>query len=554
MNYNEIIKIKGLMNNIKSNFVENLLYYNILYEFKSSKHNLPNDLINNITNLNDIDRKIGKKTKVIMSKLNEEINNFINDLKDDIIDKYISDIKEASIKSSFNDNIKSEINEYLNNITRKDFEKNYYLILEKSINENVKKVYSQKLNEYTNEIINIILDNKNTLKQKIPKNGNEDNNELENINKALVNVHELIDNYMINYNYSFKISDEFIRKMDEFYNAKFSESLNNLNNIIEEKKNNLKNKVFDKYTNIIKELKIENFNNNYNHIMSKIESFIDNIKIKINKYSNDLSTLKEKNDNINIKDNEIEQKKEENSIFTDLISSSSRNKIYISNYIDFQKEIDDYIKKLNSSFEYSLSFIKYKSFEEEIKSYINELYNKYLDYYNKINQIYNITNITQSIIKIDDLLNENFNKEQSYLNCLNNKIEKEEELKLKNTDIEKLKVNETLSFIIPTFKKYYHIKIKLINNNENSFNITLDNDDNYNPKINVNLLNKEIKFNNMTICIEEPSGLYEIYINLDFNGNMIKYNIKIDSNYTEDNDPKVRNYEKNIINEFNILK
>lgn len=58
----------------------------------------------------------------------------------------------------------------------------------------------------------------------------------------------------------------------------------------------------------------------------------------------------------------------------------------------------------------------------------------------------------------------------------------------------------------------------------------------------------------MTICIEEPSGLYEIYINLDFNGNMIKYNIKIDSNYTEDNDPKVRNYEKNIINEFNILK
>ena len=32
-----------------------------------------------------------------MNKLNEEINNFINDLKDDIIDKYISDIKEASI-------------------------------------------------------------------------------------------------------------------------------------------------------------------------------------------------------------------------------------------------------------------------------------------------------------------------------------------------------------------------------------------------------------------------------------------------------------------------
>ena len=563
MNYNEIIKIKGLMNNIKSIFVENLLYYQILYEFKSSQHNLPNDLINKITDLNGIDIKIKNKYKDIMNKLNEEINNFINDLKDDIIGKYISDIKGDSIKTNFNDNIKIEINKYLNNIKSEDFEKDYYLILEKSVNESVREVYSQKLNESTNEIINIILKNKETIKGKIPQNENEEN-ELEDINKTLVNIHELIDNYTNNYNYSFKISDEFITRMDEFYNTKlFNESLKKLNDIIDIKKNNKKTEINLKQTNITNELKTEDFNNSYNAIKTKMKTTINNIKQYIDNYTQLLAELKTNLSQYFNNGNEGSDIKptinNESSIFANLISSSEYNKYFISNY-DFTKKIDDCIKKLNNNFENSNNLIKNVYYEEEIENYfynnLSELNKKYIDYYaqikTKLDEIKNYFN--ESIFIEHNLLNERFQEELSILNKLYKIIDKE--LSASESLYKVKDINDTFSPIIMSkCKKYYVLNLELVNDNDNSFIITPDYNEIYNPKINANLKNK-IKPNKMKIDIQDPYEAYKINLDLYFkeSDDLNKYNITLEDFINKTNsENEVYNIENTLIEDFNIL-
>ena len=81
MKYNELFKIAPFKNNIKYSIVQLLLYYQFLYEFKNKKHILQNDLIEKIYTMNNIDITI--QNKII--NIEEQINNFIKNIKDDII-------------------------------------------------------------------------------------------------------------------------------------------------------------------------------------------------------------------------------------------------------------------------------------------------------------------------------------------------------------------------------------------------------------------------------------------------------------------------------------
>ena len=114
MKNNEIFKISQLINNYKYYLVEELLYYQILYSFKSISYIIPNDLIDKIHNLNDLDKKIVEKCEEILIKVNNYINNFKEIVKRDIIQKYISNIKEdifiINLNDEFNKKYINEIN------------------------------------------------------------------------------------------------------------------------------------------------------------------------------------------------------------------------------------------------------------------------------------------------------------------------------------------------------------------------------------------------------------------------------------------------------------
>ena len=225
------------------------------------------------------------------------------------------------------------------------------------------------------------------------------------------------------------------------------------------------------------------------------------------------------------------------------------------------------MKKLNNNFENSYNLIKNVDYEEEIEYYFynksSELNKEYINYYTQIKkQLDKIKNyFNESIYKDHDLLNKVFQDELSILNVLKKNIDKE----LNGLD-SLYTVNGTFSPIIMSkCKKYYALKLELVNDNDNSFIITPDYNDIYNPKINVNLKN-EIKPNKVRFDITDPYGAYKINLDLDFKDSALnKYHISLENCTDEskannivfelkaNNTEKVRNFEKTLIEDFNIL-
>ena len=126
MKYNEIFKISSFKNNIKYSIVQLLLYYQFLYEFKNKNHELRKDLIDKMHSMNNISKTIQIITKNIINKMEKQNDNFIENIKDEIIQKYINELKSDSYLNFF-------FNNFGININNKDFEEAYNDILNNNL-------------------------------------------------------------------------------------------------------------------------------------------------------------------------------------------------------------------------------------------------------------------------------------------------------------------------------------------------------------------------------------------------------------------------------------
>ena len=106
--YNKNFKIESLYNNLRWGLTETLSYYISLFSVNPIK-SLTKDLKLKIFSLNDLDQVIKKKNKEILDLLEVKINEFIEDSKNVLIEKYTNFLKgDVSIESGFNDKIQKK--------------------------------------------------------------------------------------------------------------------------------------------------------------------------------------------------------------------------------------------------------------------------------------------------------------------------------------------------------------------------------------------------------------------------------------------------------------
>ena len=569
MKYNEIFKIRQLIGNYKYFLVEALLYYEILYSFKAQSITIPKDLISKIHNLNNLDKIIKVKSEEILNKVNNYINNFKEIVKDDIIQKYISDIKEViSINSKFSRELINEINIYVNKFNIKDFEENYYNILNNNLNENFYAIYIKELNIQKDQLLNIIKSNQNDIKREIPDNTNDNNDELNNINSNLNKFLEYYGTYTKNYKNTFNISDESINELINLYNNMIYNAFKNLDNKITNEKNKTKNIIHQNFTDIKDSFNKNNFIQSSNKTFPNIINKINNITNNINDYSRKLENLKLNTKlNNNGEETSTEQQTTESgeSIFQKISSFSEKNKYFIDTF-DEVKKINDLMNKFESSFQNSKNLVKNGNFQEDMKMYIlselSKTRQEYLYYLKNISDIFYSKKgiINNLIIQADDLIKKEYQNEKNIINKNKNMIDQKLKENKEKQNEEYIPINYTYSY----FYKDYMIKVKILYNNINSFNINYKDDKIYKQNIQASLKNK-IKFNELEIKIIHDSGNYKIFIIFDFDDNdytKIKYDFQIfdinSNGISEENKcigcSKPKTIENKLNEDLNLLK
>ena len=494
INYNEQSNITLLYYNIRYIFIESLFSYQLIYSFNNKLYDLPDDLIKKIHNLNEIDKTIKNKEDEIFNNLKEEINNLKETIKNDIIISYITNIKnDNSIKSIFNDEINQQIDNYLNNLENKDFEDYYYEIINQSFNETV-KTYAKKLDEKTKELVDIAVQQKIEIKEKIPSNTNDDNDneELDEINSILKKIVNSFDNIQ------FKFSEEISDRMSKNYTL----ILNNLKNFTNDIKENIQNEIKKEKEDLLKQIKELPINNNILNITNNIIKTIEN-------YNNNNINYRRMDDNL--KTNEEYQSDEitsenKNSTFSELLSSSDN----IKNFIDNYGKIDKIIDIIDTSFDKTLTSINNGNYQEDMKEFVSnqllDLQKEFSNYSEVLNMF--ITNLTTSIGKIGSLLNELSKNEQNKLKelkmSINNKLQME-----KNK-------NENYNQEIKNFESHIEQNLLKMNfeiENQNNFEISSKDDNSYNPEI-VFFLKEKIK---LKAKLEFISQNYQITYTFDSN-------------------------------------
>jgi hypothetical protein len=102
--YNEYFRIIDLYNNLKNTILQTYLFYKALSEGQNST--LPIELKTKICDMNNIESLIIENMEYIMKSVNTNKEKFISDVKDSLINYYLSYLEnEAMISINFDDSI-----------------------------------------------------------------------------------------------------------------------------------------------------------------------------------------------------------------------------------------------------------------------------------------------------------------------------------------------------------------------------------------------------------------------------------------------------------------
>lgn len=147
---NQYFRLKDLYDNLKFTLVQTAKYYlSIIKELNETINELLKELKEKLCNLNNIDLLIINNKDYLMELINIKATEFIDILKDKLINDYIEFmINDAFLSASFSESIRQILNDNLNSV-RKDIETEYVNILKYYLNEKFIVSYNEELNKET---------------------------------------------------------------------------------------------------------------------------------------------------------------------------------------------------------------------------------------------------------------------------------------------------------------------------------------------------------------------------------------------------------------------
>jgi len=428
--YNENFKITNLYDNLKYSLSQTLTYYASLYSLSQIRA-LTKDLKIRLYSLNNLDTIVEQKNKQVLELLNLTVDEFINQSKNHIIQKYISFFKaDTSIELSFNAEIKKKIDENLNSVIS-DIELDFIELLNIYLKEKLVSSYTNVLNSKTEEMLRNIRSQRELIKSRIDDLFSLNSDEvLNNINLNINNTLKSINEYKVHFD-KFEIPEELFNYLNNYGKNIIKPSYDNLEKLLNKVTKDLiltnlesNSKVYEN------SYKIKEFNNLMNETYSSIKSnYIKKINDSIYSYGLDNYpynlNLKMNQKSLRRLDNDITEEEKTNEkvlrvavqsiddTINQLLISSENAKRFIKTFEKFD-EFDNILKKninnLNYAYKLSKQIIEDYNFEEDTElvlnnklSYLQEITS---DYYNKINNtFYDVkTYLDDSITKLDDLL------------------------------------------------------------------------------------------------------------------------------------------------------
>ena len=436
---NEILKT---INDLSNNFNKELEKQNDFFIsqqkiIKEENENKINDLFNKLKNK---DNELKEIKNTLNKNLNDKLIEFQNDTKKEI-NKINDEIKNIKIQDKKIDRINTD--SYKRNNNNNELEKNI-----NNINTKIKDI-EQKINNMKNDINKCMKNNNDNINI---KSLNEKVNNLEN--KQRKNEDGLSNNTkLIN---------------DKYYNIdkqikSFEIKLNNLENLIKERKN-----LSEKYTSLENKLKtLEKKVNDYENNKNKNE-----LLERLNNLENNNKEFLDHLENLENIINELETEKNESHMnFQKALDEINNNDIInkVNDLINIINKYETDIKNLNDNFK-SLEKRTLSLKSEPKKQNINKKPKESNDLYIKENT----SSDDQRIINISNTKNYKRQKQPQINNSSNNIIEKNQMISKNYRIIRQIDENlppKEKKYISQTFKKGNH----LISHSVNRLNIRPEN-------------------------------------------------------------------------------
>ena len=495
LKYNEIQKIKALYENLDYSLSITLTYYFFL-TYSNSMASLPKDLEIKIMSLNNIDSRANKKSDELISLLNTKFEEFLEETKNNLVEKYINYIKtDNSLKNNFNTNIIDLLSSILDN--KKDiFEDEYMKMMNSDIKEPFIGNYAKILKESQDNLINFISENKEqiTLELKDLLIDNKEEN-LHNIETKINDTLNLVEEIEKHFD-SFKISKEIEDFLNNFAEKKILSLHQDINNIW----NQAESLIVDNINANSKDYANSYLSENIEYQLSQINilfrnSFFNKMNEYLSKYGTTdsiyLSNLEKEITNVSNKRNRRLEEIQEgfadlklDNTFKSLKASSKLLKQKIQTldlFSNFEDNINKYINTIKEQYELSKISIKNRNYTEEIimRLYesLEELKELSISYYNKVKVKYDEIKkyIEDSIINIDSLIekcsditynviNDKYKEIKNNFKEINNKIDKSDKIDLITKNIIDSNTNYQIQATID----------ELIIDNEFLFNIIIE--------------------------------------------------------------------------------
>ena len=583
---NEIENIKPLFNKLKYILFQTKTYYQEISESNNGL-SLPPNIIDGIMNLNNIESLIELKSKDDIFSLNSTLNNFIENEKTFIIQKYIGNLlSDSSFKIKFSNKIYEIITKNVNQAINV-IEGNYIEKMKNDVFDPFIIEYKNILNKLNEDIYYNIQNYKNTLQKKLRISFSFDINSIViDIQNKLKEINLSIEEYQAYFD-EFKISNETIKFFEEIiidddiipiYNDLnsliFEKTLKYVINNIEHNSNKYKNKysieIFEETINVTKSNffsyidKDKNILNNYG---TTYEKYKTNLQNEMNNYNNGINNTEQKG---YYKNYEISFKELNN------ISFTLKQKVINSDlFSDIEQRINEKnnINYMNNEYKYIKYIISLN--KNDINAYflmldkLDELKDISYDYYSNISFLF--TRIKEQIIKevigIDNII--------TYCNNITSQVINEKYIDIKNyinTFQENGKIINNINNIpVYSYPNSDNIIIAETNASDYTYDyrISLDfiNDEKNKISKIIGSLKNIIKINSFNIDsypFEGPLGkigkkinfdLNDIYLFIDFEFDAKYYNVTITTSFNLEEfsikkqyyEERITTYEKSIL-------
>ena len=428
LKYNEIQRIQSLYNNLKYSLTQSIIYYVALANLKLNKNSLiqlPEDIKMKILTLNNLDATVRAKNMQVISSLNSKMDQFFEETKNYIVEKYINEMKnDPNIELNFQKNIRTIIEQTLDG-KREIFEGEYLDLMNTFIKAPFVDEYTKIINKETNDM--------NYFIEKIIEEGRVDLNKiftldadsvLLDIENKLNNTLKAVELYKNHFN-TFKISSEIKIYLDNYGKDIIYPKYENIKDILDTATKeiiieNLNKKAYE----FEKEYSIENFENKTNQINIELNNYFDNLNNSLKNYASSrdnyklnlekeisnyqrIRRLEETDDEkLNYDQQAVDYKLDKS--FQQLKKTSVSIKDFIESlnlFSNFDDKLNKYINDINYQNGLSENIISKNTDNfDELSSTLYELNSHSLKYYEQVNKTY--FNLREFIIKRIQLINE----------------------------------------------------------------------------------------------------------------------------------------------------